>query len=147
MEPDQPDLQLLTAEQLKYQLHQARAPLTLVHIWATWCSPCREEFPILMRFRDDYNKRGVTLLLVSADSPAEKDAVTRYLADHNARFTSYLIDNPNETFVDTLNPQWSGAIPASFFFGPGGELRQWWEGKAEHEKYRATAESLLKAGN
>jgi len=139
-----PELRSIAASDLKSMLGQAQSPLTLVHVWASWCPPCREEFPTVLRFREDYAKRGLTLILVSADSPAQKGAVARFLAANGASFPSYIVANPDETFVNTLSTNWSGAIPASFFFGPGGELRTWWEGKTAYEKYRETAETQLK---
>ena len=139
-----PDLRLLTAQDLQRMLSQERGALTLVHVWATSCLPCREEFPRLVRFREAYRGRGVRLILISADPPAQQAAVVSYLAEKGASFPSYIIDNPNDTFINTLCTNWSGAMPASFFFGPEGKLRQWWEGPAEYARYQETAEAGLK---
>ena len=144
---DNPDLRLLGSEDLKNTLHELREPLTLVHVWATWCAPCREEFPVLMRFRNEYSARGVSVILVSADPPAQRDAVVQYLAGMRVLSPSYIIDNPNEAFINSLCAEWSGALPASFFFRPGGGLQQWWEGKAEYDRYQKVAEELLKQTN
>jgi thiol-disulfide isomerase/thioredoxin len=32
------------------------APVTLVHFWATWCPPCRDEVPSLQRLGRDFSK-------------------------------------------------------------------------------------------
>jgi thiol-disulfide isomerase/thioredoxin len=45
----------------------ARQPLTLVNIWATWCGPCKAEFPELQRLHTTYAPRGLRLLAVSID--------------------------------------------------------------------------------
>lgn len=40
----------------------------IVHFWATWCPPCVEEFPALLRFWKEYGKKpGLGLLAVSVD--------------------------------------------------------------------------------
>ncbi len=40
----------------------------IVHFWATWCPPCVEEFPSLLRFWKEYEKKpGIGLLAVSVD--------------------------------------------------------------------------------
>jgi thiol-disulfide isomerase/thioredoxin len=138
-----PDLRTLTAEDLSGRLGQLREPLTLVHVWATWCAPCRKEFPRLLRFREAYDGRGVTMILVSADAPDKREQVARYLAEQGASFPSFIITNPNAAFINTLCTNWSGAIPASFFFGMDGKLKEWWEGEAEYDRYEETARRLL----
>ncbi len=42
-------------------------PLTLVNLWATWCIPCRREFPTLERLQRDYGPRGLRVVAVSVD--------------------------------------------------------------------------------
>lgn len=138
-----PKVQALTPAGIKTLLGQSRVPLTLVHVWATWCPPCREEFPEVVRFQKAYADRGVHLILVSADAPQTEERVAGYLADQGAPSPSYRIANPDESFINTLSTNWSGAIPASFFFGPDGRLRQWWEGAATYDRYRQTADALL----
>jgi len=138
-----PSVCVLAADKLGERIQQSTAPVTLVHVWATWCEPCREEFPELLRVRQDYASRGLELILVSADSPDARMSVERFLAERGVRSGSCLIDNPNAAFIDTLCTNWSGALPASFFFAPGGRLQRWWEGKAEYARYREASEQLL----
>ena len=42
-------------------------PVTLVNIWATWCIPCRKEFPELQALHEQYGGRGLRVLAVSID--------------------------------------------------------------------------------
>ena len=144
---DHPSAKVINATDFKIRLEALREPLTLVHVWATWCVPCREEFPDVMRFMEEYGSKGVSVILISADPPGQTNEVGRYLAEKGSGASSYIIDNPNDAFINTLTTNWSGSIPASFFLGPKGEVRQWWEGKADFEKYRVTADELLKQTN
>lgn len=139
-----PDVKVVNAGELKSILAQARGTATLVHVWATWCPPCREEFPNIVRVHEAYAGRGLDLILVSADAPTSRSAVVSYLTRQGAVFPSYMIDNPDAVFIDTLCTNWSGALPASFFLGPDGALLQWWEGKTNYAAYQQTADAVLK---
>jgi thiol-disulfide isomerase/thioredoxin len=61
-------------------------PLTLVNVWATWCAPCRAEFPEMERLHQDYAARGLRVLAVSIDDGGN-DAVQRFVHDQGATFT------------------------------------------------------------
>src|SRR5262245_33255733 len=54
---------------------------TLVNMWATWCVPCREEFPDLLRLRSAYRERGLRVLLVSGDFDSERPQVEAFLRE------------------------------------------------------------------
>ena len=44
-----------------------RARLTLLHFWASWCLPCRDELPALAALQSDLRKDGVRVVAVSVD--------------------------------------------------------------------------------
>ncbi|HMN71114.1 MAG TPA: TlpA disulfide reductase family protein [Rhodoblastus sp.] len=46
---------------------ELRARITLVHFWATWCLPCREELPALKSLQDDMRGAGVRVAAISID--------------------------------------------------------------------------------
>ena len=39
----------------------------LINFWATWCGPCREEIPTLIKLRDDYQHEGFEVIGISMD--------------------------------------------------------------------------------
>ena len=55
-----------------------RGKLTLIDFWATWCTPCMEEMPVLHHAYERFKGRGFTILSVSSDeSVADVDRLRR----------------------------------------------------------------------
>jgi thiol-disulfide isomerase/thioredoxin len=130
-------------EEIRSAMAESTAPLTLVHVWATWCEPCREEFPELLRVYRDTRDAGLSLLLVSADDPAETDAVEAFLKEQQSPVGSLITTELNQDFIELFSPDWAGALPASFFFDPNGNLLAEWQGKRSYEEYVETIDQLL----
>lgn len=64
------------------------ARVVLVSFWATWCGPCLEEMPNLMRLRREYSEEDVAIIAVSFDFDPE--AYRRYLEANPVDFSAYL---------------------------------------------------------
>jgi thiol-disulfide isomerase/thioredoxin len=127
-----PELRPADAGQVLEAVRASRAPVVLVNVWATWCAPCREEFPDLMRLERAYRARGLELVLVSADFEDDIAAARRFLARHGVDFMCYLKTGDDMRFIDALNPRWSGALPATLIYDGAGRLRSFREGKATY---------------
>ncbi|MDZ8119435.1 TlpA family protein disulfide reductase [Pontiella agarivorans] len=119
---------------------RASKSLTMVHIWATWCAPCRDEFPELIQVMKAYPELDV--LLVSGDDPNDLQAVTRFLIENDSPVGSRVSTQLNQDFIETFSPDWSGSLPATFFYF-NGKLVQEWEGKRSFEIYQTTIETLI----
>lgn len=46
---------------------ELRAQLTLLHFWASWCLPCRDELPALVALQSDLGRDGVRVAAISVD--------------------------------------------------------------------------------
>lgn len=124
-----------TGREILQAVRESEAKAVLVNIWATWCQPCIEEFPELLRLHRQYGGKGLELILVSADFESEMPNVIAFLAKQRVNFPSYIKSGDDMEFIDTLNPTWSGALPATFIFDAKGVLYDFWEGKATYEKF------------
>ena len=62
-----PALVPATADTVFQEVRKPGASVTVVNVWATWCQPCREEFPDLLKLRRAYARQGLRLVLVNAD--------------------------------------------------------------------------------
>lgn len=50
----------------EFQLSKTQTKVTFVHFWASWCSPCIDEFPSLVRLAQDFSD-DLTIIAVSLD--------------------------------------------------------------------------------
>jgi cytochrome c biogenesis protein CcmG, thiol:disulfide interchange protein DsbE len=61
-------------------LSQFKGQVVVLNFWATWCPPCIEEMPSLVRMQQRMQSRGVTVLAVSVD--VDENSYRRFLKDH-----------------------------------------------------------------
>jgi thiol-disulfide isomerase/thioredoxin len=109
------------------------ASAVLVNVWATWCDPCREEMPEVVRFYRSHRTEGLRLLLISADDPENAREVARFLGEVGAAGARALIKTGDDmAFINGLDSRWSGALPASFLFDGRGRERHFWPGQVTY---------------
>jgi thiol-disulfide isomerase/thioredoxin len=129
-------------------MRAVRAPgasAVLVNVWATWCVPCREEMPDLLRVGREYRGEGLRLVLVSADFPENGGQARTFLSRLGVDFPTYLKAGSDMEFIDGLSPRWSGALPATFVFDGAGTRRDFWEGKATYDTFVARVRAVIGA--
>jgi peroxiredoxin len=67
-------------------LSQLKGQVVVLNFWATWCPPCIEEMPSLVKMQERMKPKGVTVLAVSVD--ADDGSYRRFLKDHNVNLLS-----------------------------------------------------------
>lgn len=94
---------------------------TLVDAWATWCAPCKENFPHVVEMDAKYAAKGLKVISLSLDDPSDAKAVkeaTDFLVSKKAGFTNLLLNEESEVSFEKLNIQ---AIPAVFIYDASGK--------------------------
>lgn len=137
-------LRPIGAKSLLTEIEKSSASIKLLNVWATWCGPCIEEFPSLLKLREQYQSRGLELILVSADMPEEIDKIESFLRDQKVNFFTYLKTDSDEDFIKAMNPDWSGALPASFIYNRSGQLVDFWTGDLTYEEFESKINPFLK---
>jgi peroxiredoxin len=64
-------LKAMTGEDVT--LSQYRGKVVLLDFWATWCGPCMQSIPELVRIQEKYRDKGLVVLGVSMDTLSQAD--------------------------------------------------------------------------
>lgn len=117
----------------------------LVNFWATWCEPCRDEFPDLVRIDTDYRVRGLEFVTISLDDTTDiKTTVPQFLKEMKASMPAYLLNVPEpEEAIAAVDQTWGGALPATFLFDARGQLAFRQMGRVKTAELRAALEKVL----
>jgi len=92
---------------------KANDTVYVINFWATWCAPCIKELPYFEKLHTDNKK--VKVILVSLDS--QKDLEKKLLPFIERKKISaevvLLSDKDYNSWLDKIDKDWSGAIPAT----------------------------------
>ena len=116
----------------------------LINFWATWCGPCREEFPDLVKLDQEF-KGKIDFLTVSLDDPAEiTTAVPQFLTSVKAEMPAYLLKTADEnTVITSVSKEWRGALPFTILYDANGTAVYEREGKVDLDVVRSEIEKHL----
>ncbi len=136
---------MLTPENFKETLAQADDELVFVNFWATWCVPCMEEFPDLVKLEKEYRDRAIALWAVSCDTEEDrKTKVPQFLEEQGSGLTSFAINlSEQEEMIETVSPDWQGTLPTTFIFRRSGEILFQHSGKMSFEEFKAVVDKAL----
>ena len=96
--------------------------LRLVNVWATWCGPCRVEFPYLMVINRMYRGRGFEFITLNLEGADKTEEVMAFLKHMWASTTNYRFEGNPAELVNVLGNDWRGELPFTLLIKPGGEV-------------------------
>ena len=136
----------LNTDELKSLLAKEKTKPLLVNFWATWCDPCRDEFPDLVKIDSEYRPKSLDFVTVSLDEATEiKTEVPKFLAKMKATMPAYLLTASDpEPAINAVDPQWQGDLPATFLYNEKGEVVFKHFGRVDATQLRAAIEKVVK---
>jgi peroxiredoxin len=97
--------------------------LRLINVWATWCGPCVAEFPEFITMNRMFGHRDFEFISISADDPANKEKVLKFLKQKQASNKNYLFNTDYKyKLIEAIDPKWQGALPYTILVEPGGKI-------------------------
>jgi|SRR6476661_7265386 thiol-disulfide isomerase/thioredoxin len=73
---------LKDANGASFKLADFFGKVMVVNLWATWCGPCRQEIPELVKLNKEFHSRGVEVIGLSTEKPdASAERVRKFIQD------------------------------------------------------------------
>ena len=131
---------------LKGLLTQERQLPLLVNFWATFCDPCRDEFPDLVKIDHDYRPHSLEFVTVSLDDMEDiKTSVPKFLDSMKAKMPAYLLNASDpEPAINLVDENWRGDLPATYLYNEKGEVVYKHIGRINTAELREAIEKVVK---
>jgi thiol-disulfide isomerase/thioredoxin len=122
--PPAESIRPIDANELKTLLKRSSSHPLLINFWATWCDPCRDEFPDLVRIDNQYRSKGLDFVAISLDDLKDINTeVPKFLREMHATMPVFLLNVPDpEPAIKIIDPQWAGSLPATFLYNAQGQI-------------------------
>jgi thiol-disulfide isomerase/thioredoxin len=129
---------------LKETLNKNKGNVVVINFWATWCEPCREEFPALVRLYRKYRRKGMHLIFLSVEEQEQSHQVIRFLKENKVNFLTYIRSEGDfESLVNVIDADWIGALPTTFFINRQGKRVQSMIGGHNYTDFESAIKPLL----
>jgi peroxiredoxin len=120
-----------------WKLSAHRGKVVLLNVFATWCPPCRQETPGLVRLSKEFAGKGVSVVGVSMDEGGA-GVVEQFVKEYNITYPVLL---PPASDPLTAGIQ---AIPVTFLIDRQGRLAKHYVGAVEQSTFARDIEEVLK---
>ncbi|MBI2413392.1 MAG: TlpA family protein disulfide reductase [Deltaproteobacteria bacterium] len=98
-------------------LRELRGKVVLLHFWATWCKPCKDEFPLLEKVYEGFKGRGLALLPIAIDPDIASDKISSFAKGLGGNFPVY---PASEGDVPEKYRAWG--VPSTYFIDKEGNI-------------------------
>jgi glutathione peroxidase-family protein len=113
------DAELRAVSGAPIKLSNYSGKVLLVNLWATWCGPCRQETPELVKLHKEFVSKGVEIVGLSTEDPDDSAASVREFV-HNYN-VDYRVGWSGQQVAVALM-QGRDAIPQSFIISRSGRV-------------------------
>lgn len=95
---------------------EMRGKIVVIEVWASWCGPCRQKMPHLVKLHEAYSSRGVVFLGLTGEGKDELDEVRKMI-------DTFGVTWPNGwDAIPTIQLLECEMLPTLYVFGPEGRM-------------------------
>jgi thiol-disulfide isomerase/thioredoxin len=100
--------------QLLKEIESPSEQIRVVNFWATWCAPCIKEIPLFEKLNEERDDVSVILVSMDLDLDPNPEKVYKFINRKNIQSEVLILNekDPN-SWIDKIDKQWSGALPAT----------------------------------
>lgn len=111
----------VSAGELHGLINKYQGKVVVVNFWASWCPPCRKEFPDIIKLYDEHHSKGLEVIAVSMNAAEEIEDIEKFLRNFEPPFPVYRAATVDETFYERVVEKWFGEIPVTLIFDAAGK--------------------------
>jgi len=99
-------------------LHTTSDTTFVIDLWATWCIPCVQGLPSLLKLDSAYSGKKVKVILVNIDKKSTAaETLIPFLKKRNIKTKVLLMsDMDQDSWIPKIDPSWDGSIPITIIF-------------------------------
>lgn len=138
------DVRTIDEKVLSNLLKNRNGKVLFINFWATWCVPCREEFPDIVKLSKNYPK--VEFIAVSLDHHDEiKSKIEPFLKKMKAPFKNYVAKfKDDQVLIEMINKDWNGALPATATYSSNGKQIFFHAKKMSYKEFEKELKKVIK---
>ena len=125
----------------KLALSDLRGKVVMLDFWATWCPPCQEEMPSLVKLAKEYEGRGLAFVAASRDDDDVKEELVRQFLGRNLPELEPYVVYANDEVAMAFRVE---ALPTLYFLDREGKVIDAVRGMMSESAIRRRIENALK---
>ena len=140
-----PDPQVIDLAGYQQVLAKYRGKPLVVNFWATWCEPCRDEYPLIVELAAEFKSQGISVMGINMDDDSDMNLVRRFIARTQPHFPNYR-QKPGidlDGFYRGVNPAWNGTMPQTIFYTRDGHINLYFLGTRPRPVFEQAFRDLL----
>lgn len=111
--------------------------LRLVNVWATWCAPCRIEYPEFVVLHRMFGARDFEFMSLSADAIAKRSKALSFLEDTYSALPNFIFPSDDKyALIEAVDRDWNGALPYTMLIEPGGKVVWKHQGEVDFQELK-----------